>query len=75
MDCPLLFRSRLNPCRSTSNLFANTLFLSDKYCKGEWFTLCPRFRHQQFPLSLHDTATAPLSRRGLTPQGDASENC
>ena len=72
MDCPLLSSSRLKPCRSTSDLFAHTLFLSEKYCKGVWFTLCPRFRQQQFPVSLFmDTAGDSISRWGLTPQGDA----
>ncbi len=47
MECPLLSCSRSEPCRSTSDLFAHTLFSSDKYCKGAWFTLCPRYRHQQ----------------------------
>ncbi len=47
MDCPLLSNSRLKPCKSTSDLFANTIFSSDKYCKGIWFTLCPLFRQQK----------------------------
>jgi hypothetical protein len=47
MDCPLLSRSRLKPCKSTKDVFAHTLFLSDKYCKGILFTLCPLFRQQQ----------------------------
>lgn len=48
MDCPLLSSSRLKPCSSTRDVFAHTLFSSDKYCRGIWFTLCPRFRQQQF---------------------------
>jgi hypothetical protein len=47
MDCPLLSNSRLKPCKSTSDLFANTIFSSDKYCKGIWFTLCPLYRQQK----------------------------
>lgn len=52
MDCPLLSSSRLKPCRSTSDLLAHTLFSSDKFCKGAWFRLCPRFRQQHFKASL-----------------------
>jgi hypothetical protein len=58
MDCPLLSCSRPGPCRSTSDLFAHTLFTSDKYCKGAWFTLCPRYRHQQINVSLFAGASA-----------------
>ncbi len=47
MDCPLLARNRQKPCRSRRDLFAHTLFAPEKYCKGEWFTLCPLFRQQQ----------------------------
>jgi hypothetical protein len=47
MDCPLLSNSHLKPCKSTSDVFANTIFSSDKYCKGIWFTLCPLFRQQK----------------------------
>jgi hypothetical protein len=47
MDCPLLSNSRLKPCKSTSDVFANTIFSSDKYCKGIWFTLCPLYRQQK----------------------------
>jgi hypothetical protein len=71
MDCPLLSSSRLKPCRSTSNLLAHTLFSSDKYCTGIWFTLCPLFRHQQFDVSLlaHKTA-ASITRGEKIPQSD-----
>jgi hypothetical protein len=47
MDCPLLSDSRLKPCKSTNDVFAHTIFSSDKYCKGIWFTLCPLFRQQK----------------------------
>ena len=73
MDCPLLSSSRLNPCKSTSDLFAHTLFSSDKYCKGVWFSLCPRFRQQQFKVSLSADTAASVTRRELAPQCDASE--
>jgi hypothetical protein len=74
MDCPLLSSSRLNPCKSTSDLFAHTFFSSDKYCKGVWFTLCPRFRQQQFNVSLAaDTTEASVTHRELTPQCDVPE--
>jgi len=54
MDCPLLSTNRLKPCKSTSDLFANTIFSSDKYCKGIWFTLCPLFRQQKIKKNIKD---------------------
>jgi hypothetical protein len=69
MDCPLLSSSRLKPCKSTSDLVAHASFSSDKYCKDPWFTLCPRFRQQQFPVILSADAAASITRRDLTPRG------
>ncbi len=58
MDCPFLSKSRLNPCKSTSDVLAHTtLFSSDTYCKGPWFPLCPCFRQQRFKI-FADTAAA-----------------
>jgi len=54
MDCPLLSTNRLKSCKSTSDLFANTIFSSDKYCKGIWFTLCPLFRQQKIKGNIKD---------------------
>ncbi len=73
MDCPLFSSKHLKPCRSTSDLLAHTVFSSDKYCKGIWFTLCPWFRQQQFNESLSaDTEAVSISCSDLTP-GDASK--
>jgi len=63
MDCPFLSNCRMSPCTSTSDVFAHTLLLSDKYCKDDWFPLCPRFRNQQFsgtpPVVFCDVACSP----------------
>jgi hypothetical protein len=64
MDCPLLSHNRLNPCRSTSDLMAHTIFSSDKYCKGIWFTLCPLFRQHHFKVTFFpETAAVSVTRR------------
>jgi hypothetical protein len=54
MECPLLSYSRLKPCRSTKDVFAHTIFSSDKYCKGIWFTLCPLFRQQKIKKNIKE---------------------
>jgi hypothetical protein len=66
MDCPLLSHSPLKPCKSTSNLFAHTLFSSDMYCKGIWFPLCPRFRQEQF----HNPVCQCISSRSYSQEVD-----
>jgi hypothetical protein len=65
MDCPLLTHNRSNTCRSTSSLLAHTLFSSDKYCKGAWFTLCPLFRNT---LSIYPCF--PIQQRSQQPAGN-----
>ncbi len=46
MDCPLISNGPAS-CKSTSDLLAHTLFSSAEYCRGDWFTLCPRYRQHQ----------------------------
>ncbi len=62
MDCPFL-SSGPATCKSTSDLLAHTLFSSEEYCRGDWFTLCPWYRQHQFELS------APVECAANSPAG------